>query len=137
MLYKNVLKKKTFHILLIVFSLLIILIGCGKDYGSGGSGGFAIVSRSPALEATDVLSTESIVISFNRPVDIGNMNNNYLNFAPDHNAGDAYGSGISATWSNNNQTFTISSIQGWTSFETASSAPVRVHWVDSGGFFRD
>ena len=102
--------KKSILLSLVIGSvgLAIILGGCQQTGNIPDV--LQIESVSPALDATDVASTESLSVTFNFAIDNSGMTKNnlfseYAEFVPgSHNAGSPEVTGLA--WSNNNRTMT-------------------------------
>jgi len=114
--------KKYFSLILLVPLLILLIgisiyiIGCGEGVvldEPSGPGAFYIVSRSPTIGATDVATTENIVITFSNPLLTKEvMTNLMITTWEGHTAGLPFLGTSEVIWSNNYRTATVS-IENW------------------------
>jgi hypothetical protein len=110
-----------------LFSLLLVgSFGCGGSGGGGTPAAFRVVSVSPAVGATNVLSTTELSVTFNVSVDAAikaSMEvmslDGLITFESGHTAGNTYGY-ITGEWSNGDKTFTIKDFSGWENLQIGS-----------------
>ncbi|MFH1542111.1 MAG: hypothetical protein ABIE84_03370 [bacterium] len=102
---------------------------------------FIILSQSPTLEATEVLSTETLSITFSRAISLEGLTiNNFFTdiatFGSFHNVGEPDISTASLTWDASSNTLYLSGIAGWASYE-AGTASMKVYVVPQYNMIRD
>jgi hypothetical protein len=117
-------------LLLVPFILLLVMVnGCIEEMNQTF---FEVASSIPTLEATGVVYSADVEMTFTLPI-LGaslTLDDIFAAYGSGHTAGTPDLSQARMTWSNQSKTLTISGIRGWSEL-TGSSGPKNVHVISA------
>ncbi len=139
--------KLVFLVLISLILISLLIVNCGQSGSSSATTSttstllssstttttssttvtFGILTQHPTIDATGVLSTETISVQFSKAISyesmtVANFFTDYATYGAFHNAGTPELSSASLSWETATNTLYISGISGWSSWEVGRSS---------------